>query len=58
MTDTIQTPIDTPAGEATGAVEFLHLDPADIIIGSNVRTDLREIATGKVGIEMLRRVPT
>lgn len=41
MTDTIQTPIDTPAGGATEAEEFLHLDPADIIIGSNVRTDLR-----------------
>ena len=41
MTDTIQTPIDTPAGEATEAEEFLHLDPAAIIIGSNVRTDLR-----------------
>ncbi|KRF12503.1 hypothetical protein ASH02_13065 [Nocardioides sp. Soil796] len=39
MTDTIQTPIDTLAREATE--EFLHLDPADIIIGSNVRTDLR-----------------
>ncbi len=38
MTNTIQTPIDT----ATEAEEFLHLDPADIIIGSNVRTDLRD----------------
>ena len=37
MTDTIQTPTDT----ATEAEEFLHLDPADIIIGTNVRTDLR-----------------
>lgn len=44
MTDTIQTPADTAADEATEPVqaeEFLHLDPADIIIGTNVRTDLR-----------------
>ncbi len=44
MTDTIQTPADTAADEATEAVqaeEFLYLDPADIIIGTNVRTDLR-----------------
>ena len=41
MTDTIQTPADTAADEATEAEEFLHLDPADIIIGTNVRTDLR-----------------
>ncbi|GAA1149722.1 ParB/RepB/Spo0J family partition protein [Nocardioides aquiterrae] len=44
MTDTIQTPADTAADEATTAVkaeEFAHLDPADIIIGTNVRTDLR-----------------
>jgi len=47
MTDTIQTPADTAdtaADEATETVqaeEFLHLDPADIIIGTNVRTDLR-----------------
>jgi ParB family chromosome partitioning protein len=37
MTDTIQTPTDT----ATEAEEFLHIDPAEIIIGTNVRTDLR-----------------
>ena len=37
MTDTIQIPSETAAeGE-----EFLHLDPGDIIIGTNVRTDLR-----------------
>ena len=44
MTDTIQAPADTAADEATEAVqteEFLHLDPAAIIIGTNVRTDLR-----------------
>ena len=44
MTDTIQTPADTAADEATEVVqaeEFLYLDPADIIIGTNVRTDLR-----------------
>jgi ParB family chromosome partitioning protein len=44
MTDTIQTPADTATDEATDAVqaeEFLYLDPADIIIGTNVRTDLR-----------------
>lgn len=44
MTDTIQTPADTATDEATETVaaeEFLHLDPADIIIGTNVRTDLR-----------------
>lgn len=44
MTDTIQTPTDTAADEATEVVqveEFLYLDPADIIIGTNVRTDLR-----------------
>ncbi|MEV5003823.1 ParB/RepB/Spo0J family partition protein [Nocardioides sp. LML1-1-1.1] len=44
MTDTIQTPADTTADEATSAAEteeFVHLDPADIIIGTNVRTDLR-----------------
>lgn len=43
MTDTIQTTADT-AAEATDAVqaeEFLYLDPAEIIIGTNVRTDLR-----------------
>ena len=43
MTDTIQTTADT-AAEATDAVqaeEFLYLDPADIIIGTNVRADLR-----------------
>jgi ParB family transcriptional regulator, chromosome partitioning protein len=37
VTDTSQTPADT----ATEAEEILHIDPADIIIGSNVRTDLR-----------------
>jgi len=36
MTDTIE----TPATEATEVEEFLHLDPATIIIGMNVRTDL------------------
>jgi ParB family chromosome partitioning protein len=44
MTDTIQTPADTAAVEASEAVqaeEFLYLDPAEIIIGTNVRTDLR-----------------
>lgn len=44
MTDTIQTPADEATNEATDAVqaeEFLHLDPADIIIGTNVRNDLR-----------------
>ena len=44
MTDPIQTPADTAADEATEVVqaeEFLYLDPADIIIGTNVRTDLR-----------------
>ncbi|QSR24119.1 nuclease [Nocardioides aromaticivorans] len=44
MTDTIQTPADPAADEATEVVqaeEFLYLDPADIIIGTNVRTDLR-----------------
>jgi ParB family chromosome partitioning protein len=44
MTDTIQTPAATDAddaSEAVGAEEFLYLDPADIIIGTNVRTDLR-----------------
>ncbi|MBS2937045.1 ParB N-terminal domain-containing protein [Nocardioides sp. J2M5] len=44
MTDTIQTPADTAADAATEVVqaeEFLYLDPADIIIGTNVRTDLR-----------------
>ena len=44
MTDTIQTPADTATVEASEAVqaeEFLYLDPAAIIIGTNVRTDLR-----------------
>src|SRR3546814_13323698 len=44
MTDTIQTPADTAADAATEVVqaeEFLYLDPAAIIIGTNVRTDLR-----------------
>ena len=44
MTDTIQTLADTAAQEATEAVqseEFAYLDPAEIIIGTNVRTDLR-----------------
>lgn len=40
MTDTIQTPADT-ATDAVQAEEFVHLDPADIIIGTNVRNDLR-----------------
>ncbi|MDP2772544.1 MAG: ParB N-terminal domain-containing protein, partial [Nocardioides sp.] len=40
MTDTIQTPADT-ATDAVQAEEFLYLDPAAIIIGTNVRTDLR-----------------
>ena len=44
MTDTIQTPAATAtdeASEAAQAEEFLYLDPAEIIIGTNVRTDLR-----------------
>ena len=44
MTDTIQTTADTTDVEATEAVpteEFLYLDPADIIIGTNLRADLR-----------------
>ena len=44
MTNTIQTPAATAAAEAAEAVqaeEFLYLDPAAIIIGTNVRTDLR-----------------
>ena len=44
MTDTIQTTADTATDEASEAVqaeEFLYLDPAEIIIGTNVRTDLR-----------------
>ncbi|NHC22192.1 ParB N-terminal domain-containing protein [Nocardioides sp. IC4_145] len=44
MTDTIQTPAATAtdqASEAVQAEEFLYLDPAEIIIGTNVRTDLR-----------------
>jgi ParB family chromosome partitioning protein len=44
MTDTIQTPAATESDEAAEAVQaedFLHLDPAEIIIGTNVRTDLR-----------------
>ncbi|MFC6695685.1 ParB/RepB/Spo0J family partition protein [Nocardioides daphniae] len=48
MTDTIQTPAETPAETPADAAtetvqteEFLHLDPAAIIIGTNVRTDLR-----------------
>ena len=44
MTDTIQTPAATATDEASEAVqaeEFLYLDPAEIIIGTNVRTDLR-----------------
>ena len=44
MTDTIQTPAETTADEATDvdqAEEFAYLDPAAIIIGTNVRTDLR-----------------
>lgn len=35
MSDTIQAPV-----EATATEEFLHLDPASILIGSNVRNDL------------------
>lgn len=44
MTDTIQTPAATATDEASEAVqaeEFLYLAPAAIIIGTNVRTDLR-----------------
>lgn len=47
MNDTIQTPADTAdtptddASEAVQAEEFLYLDPGEIIIGTNVRTDLR-----------------
>jgi hypothetical protein len=44
MTDTIQTPTADSfdaATEASQTEEFLQLDPADIIIGSNVRTNLR-----------------
>lgn len=44
MTDTIQTPAATATDEASEAVqaeEFLYLAPAEIIIGTNVRTDLR-----------------
>ncbi|QSR32218.1 nuclease [Nocardioides sp. S5] len=44
MTDTIQTPAATATDEASEAVqaeEFAYLDPAEIIIGTNVRTDLR-----------------
>lgn len=53
MTDTIQTPADTAtdeaaeaaeaaeASEAVQAEEFLYLDPAEINIGTNVRTDVR-----------------
>lgn len=44
MTDTIQTPAATDAddaSEAAQAEEFLYVDPAAIIIGTNVRTDLR-----------------
>ena len=43
MTDTIQTPTTDAddASEAVQAEEFLYLNPAEIIIGTNVRTDLR-----------------
>jgi len=44
MTDTIQAPANTATDEAAEAVqaeEFLYLAPAEIIIGTNVRTDLR-----------------
>jgi ParB family chromosome partitioning protein len=41
MTDTIQIDADTATDEVAQGEEFLHLDPADIIIGTNVRTDLR-----------------
>lgn len=44
MTDTIQAPADTATDEATEAVQtddFVFLDPAAIIIGTNVRTDLQ-----------------
>ncbi len=44
MTDTIQTTADTTAdtaAETVAAEEFAYLDPADIIIGTNVRADLR-----------------
>lgn len=40
MTDTIQTTPDE-ATDAVQAEEFLYIDPADIIIGTNVRADLR-----------------
>lgn len=49
MTDTIQAPADTATDEATEAVqaeEFAYLDPAAIIIGTNVRADLRPTAPG------------
>lgn len=45
MTDTIQTPTETDnhtaQQTASEAEEFVHIDPAVIIIGTNVRTDLR-----------------
>ncbi len=40
MTETIQTAADE-ATEAVQVEEFLYLDPADIIVGTNVRADLR-----------------
>lgn len=39
MTDTITTTENTPASEGTGA--FVYLDPGVIVLGTNVRTDLR-----------------
>jgi ParB family chromosome partitioning protein len=41
MSQTIETPTDTATQTATEAEELLYLDPKDIIIGTNVRTDLR-----------------
>ncbi|MGE9808983.1 ParB/RepB/Spo0J family partition protein [Janibacter sp. G1551] len=44
MTETIETPAtDQPdhTAQPVQVEEFTHLDPADIIIGTNVRTDLR-----------------
>ena len=41
MTDTIHTPTQTAHEAVNEAEEFVHIDPAAIIIGTNVRTDLR-----------------
>src|SRR3546814_13242402 len=49
MTDTIQTPADEATNEATDAVqaeEFLHLDPADIILGTNDRNSPEDRSVG------------